>query len=848
MKGSETKLVAYMEGSRKRFVIPVYQRNYNWKIENCGQLYNDLIKVAKGRRKNHFFGSIVSVYNPDGVNDEFLVIDGQQRLTTVSLLLLAMHNFIKREVASTEKAALSERIYEEYLIDKWQDGYDKIKLKPVKSDRDAFINLFSDAAERIPGSNLTINYDYFYDRLRKEEIDIKELFDALCRFEIISITLNQDDNPQLIFESLNSTGVALSEGDKIRNFILMGLTFGEQNEYYEKYWNRIEECTDYEVSSFIRDYLSVKQQIIPAQSKIYVTFKAYAEENNIETETMLKELLAYAKRYRVLINGGTGDKTLDSCIYRLNRLETTVTRPFFLEVLRLGSENRLTADEVSDIFITTESYLFRRTICDLPTNALNKIFALLHREIMRYDGTDDNYVEKFKYAVVSKKERARFPDDTEFIKAFEERQIYLMNSKNKIYILERFENYGTAEDKDVYRHFDDGEYSVEHIMPQHLTPEWIKALGGDYEQIHEEWLHRISNLTLTAYNSKYSNSSFHEKKNMENGFAESGIRLNQYIARNDNWALPELEARSGHLMDKALSIWMYPITDFKPEKKQPDSYTLDEDAAFRGRKIIKFSYKNTEQPVASWIDMYERILKILHSEDKSVLSRFAYDSGKNNELSVYFSSRQDNLRSAIEIDENIYAESNTSTYLKISLLRRLFDFYGADQSDLVFFLRDKNEDDNESADGVRHELRKSYWEFALKHIKEAFNEEGPFSNVNPSKDNWINGFFGVGGFSLCCVANYDSVRTELVMNKGDKEKNKAAFDSLISHKSEIENRLGVSLSWNRGDDIKSSKIYHQLDTGIENEVNWLQAAKFHAEWIRKFYDTLVPYIKDADNR
>lgn len=843
MKGSETKLVAYMEGSRKRFVIPVYQRNYDWKIENCRQLYNDLIKVAKGKRKNHFFGSIVSVYNPDGVNDEFLIIDGQQRLTTVSLLLLAMYNFIKREVASTEKDALSERIYEEYLIDKWQDGYEKIKLRPVKSDRDAFINLFSDAAERISDSNLTINYDYFYDRLRKEEIDIKQLFDALCRFEIISITLNQDDNPQLIFESLNSTGVALSEGDKIRNFILMGLTTAEQNEYYEEYWNKIEECTGYEVSAFIRDYLSVKQHMITAQSKIYYTFKSYVEENNIETEEMLKELLAYARRYRILLNGGTGDKVVDSCIYRLNRLETTVTRPFFLEVLRLKSENRITADEVSDIFLITENYLFRRTICDLPTNALNKIFALLHRDIIRYDGTDDNYAEKFRYAVISKKERARFPDDTEFIKAFEERQIYLMNSKNKIYILERFENYGTSEDKDIYRHFDDGDYSIEHIMPQHLTPEWIKALGSDYESIHEEWLHRIANLTLTAYNSKYSNSAFSEKKNMENGFSESGIRLNSYIARNDNWALPELEKRSGHLMEKALSIWKYPATDFKPEEKQIDSYSLDEDADLSGRKVLKFSYKNTEQPVTSWIDMYERMLKILHNEDKSVLSGLAYNTDKNRELSVYFSNRQEDLRNATEIDENIYAESNTSTWLKITLLRRLFNLYGAEPSDLVFFLRDKNESDNENSDGARHELRRKYWEFALKYIKDAFGGEGPFANVNPSKDNWINGFFGVGGFYLCCVANYDSVRAELVMNKSEKEENKAAFDSLISNKAEIESRLGISLNWNRGDDIKSSKVYYQLDTGIENEINWIQAAKFHAEWSRKFYDVLVPYIK-----
>ena len=360
-----------------------------------------------------------------------------------------------------------------------------------------------------------------------------------------------DDNPQLIFESLNSTGLDLSEGDKIRNFILMGLPSKEQDDYYDKYWHKIEVCTKYDVSAFIRDYLSVKQQAIPQQKKIYINFKDYVELSKIDTEPLLSEMLAYAKRYQILLDGNSGNSVLDACILRLNRLETTVTRPFFLEVLRLYNEDKVTLAQVTEIFLTTENYLFRRTICDLPTNALNKIFLLLHREIIRYDSTDDDYVEKLKYALLSKKERARFPDDDEFAQAFVDRQIYLMNGKNKIYILERLENYGTSEDKDVYRHCDDGTYSIEHIMPQHLTPVWQKELGEDYAIIHEEWLHRIANLTLTAYNSKYSNSSFTEKKTMENGFDDSGIRMNTWIAKKDKWTLSEIEERSQYLQGRS---------------------------------------------------------------------------------------------------------------------------------------------------------------------------------------------------------------------------------------------------------------------------------------------------------
>ena len=839
MKGTECKFVKYMEGADKRFVIPVYQRNYDWKTENCKQLYDDLVKIIKEHRKSHFFGSLVSVYNPDGHNEEFLIIDGQQRLTTVSLLFLAMYNLIDKGIIVSETANLKQRIFEEYLVDKWKPEDTRIKLKPVKNDQKAFGKLFSDSTEHIRESNLTVNYDYFYDRIQKQEITIDQLYDAICCLEIINIRLDRDDNPQLIFESLNSTGLDLSEGDKIRNFILMGLPPKEQEVYYEKYWNKIEVCTKYDVSAFIRDYLSVKQQVIPQQKKIHTNFKEFVELGKIETESLLVEMLAYAKRYQILLDGKSGSAALDACIDRLNRLETTVTRPYFLEVLRLYSENKLTLAQVTEIFLTMENYLFRRTMCDLPTNALNKIFLMLHREIVRYDGTEDNYVEKLKYALLSKKERARFPDDEEFKAAFAERPVYLMNSKTKIYILERFENFGTSEDKDVYRHCDDGTYSIEHIMPQHLTPVWQKELGDDYEQIHELWLHRMANLTLTAYNSKYSNSSFTEKKTMQNGFDDSGIRMNTWIAKKDKWTLKEIEERNEHLMGRALMIWVRPTTAFKPVEKQLDSCTLEDDEMLSGRLIARFSYKNTEQPVTSWVEMYQKVLKILFAEDKTIITKLAVSSEDN--IALHFSMNPTEFTKNVEIGDGIFVWTNTNTQSKLSVLKRIFKLYGADPSDLVFYLRDENGNAEDEA-GTCNELRRRYWAFALEHIHE-MHGDASFSNVHPSKENWISGFFGVSGFSLNCVANYDCARVEFWLGKADKDANKKAFDLLYSHKDEIETTLGMSLKWNRNDDVKSSKIYCQLDNvSIENEIDWLQMARFHAEWSKKFYDVIVPYL------
>lgn len=841
MKGSELRLIEYMEGSKKRFIIPVYQRNYDWKIENCKQLYDDLIQVIKNNSKTHFFGSIVSVYEPSGRNTEFLIIDGQQRLTTMSLLFLALYNLLEEKIIISEDESLKDQIYEDFLVDKYQPQEKRMKLKPIKNDQKAFSKLFNSKDDYIKDSNLTINYSYFYERIQKQEITIDELFDAICRLEIINITLNNEDNPQLIFESLNSTGLDLSEGDKIRNYILMGLPKQKQDEYYEKYWNCIEKCTKYDVSSFIRDYLSVKQLVIPSQKKVYINFKKYVEDSSLKIIEILEDLLSYAKRYNILLCEKTSSKELNSCINRLNRLETTVTRPFFLEVLRLYDENQINLNEVAEAFSITESYLFRRTICDLPTNALNKIFLLLNREIMRYDGTDSNYIEKLKFALLSKKDRARFPNDDDFSLMFTEKPIYQMNSKNKIYILERLENFGTLEDKDIYRHYDEGEYSIEHIMPQHLTPAWIKELGDSYEEIHDTWLHRIANLTLTAYNSKYSNSTFVEKKTMKNGFEDSGIRLNTYVSKKDKWTLAELRDRNDYLLKRALNIWAFPSTNYKPQEKQLDSYTLDDEASFlSGRQIAKFVYKGTEQPVVSWVEMYTKVLRALYLEDKTIIAKIALSTG--DDLSIHFSTNKRIFKKCDEIGDNVYVQTNTNTQSKLSVLNRLYKLYGMDPTDLVFYLRDSN--DKEAEKGTRFEIRRRYWGYALKFIKEENFDNKSFDNVNTSKENWINGTFGIGGFAICCIANYDFARVDVYFGKTNANENKIAFDNVMLHKLEIESNLGVNLEWDRGDDVKRSIISYRLENvSIYNENDWLQIAKFHAKWSKKFIDAIVPYLK-----
>lgn len=851
MKGSESKLTAFMEGADKRYVIPVYQRKYDWKYENCRQLFDDLKKIIIDQRNSHFFGSIVSAVVPNGSKIEYHIIDGQQRLTTVTLLLLAIRNLIAQGKIKDTEGMLDEQITQRFLISPWANEDDKIKLRPVKSDREALVRLFGDEEDYDHSSNLTMNYQFFCDMIMREEISVSDLYAAIGKLEIISITLDPGDNAQLIFESLNSTGLALTEGDKIRNYVLMGLPAQDQTNYYEKYWVKIEKSTDNDVSGFIRDYLSIKQQVTPTVNTVYRAFKNYAESLSVTVDSLLSDLLRYARYFEKLLTckSGLNEPKLNDCLYRLKRLEIVVTRPFLMEVLRLYQDEKLTKEDVLKVFLITENYLFRRNICEVPTSALSKIFLNLNKEILRFEHNADNYVSKFIFALLSKKESGRFPDDEEFSKALSEKQVYLMRGKYKAYLFERFENFGTVETKDVYTHLDHNEYTIEHIMPQHLTPAWNESLGQHAAEIHATWVHRLANLTLTGYNPNLSNNTFIEKRDAkEGGYKASGLKMNQKISQKNHWGLEELEERSQEMVQLAMEIWAYPETSFVPVEKEFDSCSLDdENYDLTGRDIVKYSYLATEQPVTSWIDMFEHVIKFLHQKDRSVLVSLAYGKKDNKDLAAYVSHQESELRSALKIDENIYIEKNTSTAMKISILRRMFTLYDADPMDLIFYLKDPEM--KKISDADRNDIRKRYWEYALPLIQEQNSHRGTYSNCHPGTSNTVSGFFGIRGVCISCVANYDLARIDFYLGNNEAQRNKEMFDLLYQHKSEIENGLGVTLEWNRADNNKASWISYRLEhVSIANEADWPRMAKFHAEWSDKICSAMLEYLLDDEEK
>lgn len=685
MKANEKWLLRFLDSSDTNFIIPVYQRNYDWKKEQCKQLYDDLINVVKYDYKSHFFGTIVSIYNDSSRDREYLIIDGQQRITTVSLMLLAIYNILDKERLESNKIR-KEKIYNQYLVNPYMDDDSKLKLKPIKDDRKVFENIFNDEVLD-EESNISINYKYFYNRIIEGEVSIDDLYSAIERLMIVEIELkNGEDDPQLIFESLNSTGLDLTDADKVRNFILMDKSSKEQEELYNNYWNKVEKNTIYNVTNFIRDYMTMKEKKISNINKVYTNFKTYIKDNNIDIKDCLKDMLIYSEYYNKILTSKTGIKEADNHLERINKMEVRVSYPFFLEILNDYYKNVICEKELIEIFNIIESYIFRRIMCKVATNALNKVFMNLCKEIKNYKDYDNNYVEILKFILSNKNLSQRIPDDTEFKRNFFENNIYNWKSKNKLYLLERLENYNNTEKVDIERLVDQNELTIEHIMPQNLTPNWIEMLGDNYKEIHEKYLHTIGNLTLTGYNSQMSNRPFQDKKNIENGFNNSRLKLNRYIASIEKWDEEEISKRTEILFDIAKEIWKYPNTKYRIEKSKENLFYISEEEDLTNTKVKSFSFMGAEQQCKTWTELFEEVCKMLYDLDPVIFRKITKKDFGDEYLNKRFTSNNTELRSAFKLADDVYVEKNLNTNAKIYTLKVLLDEYEIDYNELSYYI------------------------------------------------------------------------------------------------------------------------------------------------------------------
>lgn len=691
MKAEERELLRFLEGTDKNFIIPIYQRNYDWKKENCKQLFNDLENAISKKLSTHFFGSIVC--KPEDL-ERIIIIDGQQRITTVSLLLLAIYNNIKNNNIEVQEQ-LDEKILNEYLINKYSPKEKKIKLKPIKKDQEAFKLLFENQKEEfIKESNLTQNYEYLYKRVEESKYSPEELYSAIKRLMIVVIQLHESDNPQLIFESMNSTGLDLTEADKIRNYILMDKQYEEQEKYYTEYWSKIEKNVGYDTTSFIKDYLTIKMQKVPTYSKIYRIFKEdYIIRNNLDIEKVLEEMLVYSKIYSEIRKNNTSNKNIDRYLSNLNYLRYTLLYPYLMQLLKHYEENELSEVELDECLKTIETYILRRIICGKPTNALSKGFCNLDKEIItiiekrKFDM--NMYADVMKYVLINKKGHLIFPTDEEFKKAFKEFHLYETQMATKNYVLEELENYNNKEKILNLNSIESSEFSIEHIMPQTLSPAWKKALGNNYGEIYEKYIHTIGNLTLTGYNSEYSNKLFIEKRDMEKGFKDSRLHLNADLAKLEKWDEEEIVKRAEKLTSKALEIWNMPETKYKEEDEYISAYDLsDTETSFIGEKIKSFRFDNHVYDVNSWKEFCENIARFLYDLDKIPFIELVKRTGENSEENAKrFSSNPKELRRPTKIDDDIYIETNYNTDAMLNSIRYIADAYSIEQSEIEFILK-----------------------------------------------------------------------------------------------------------------------------------------------------------------
>ncbi|MBU3681100.1 MAG: DUF262 domain-containing protein [Flavobacterium sp.] len=638
MKASSANFLTLIKGP-KQFVIPIYQRTYSWQIAQCNKLFNDILRISKeGNSPGHFIGSVVyfqeSIHTVSDV-PKLLVIDGQQRLTTISIMIAALAEFVRDNQVDIDTNFTKLQNY--YLLNAEEEGELRYKLLLTRRDKDSLINIIkgvplgNDASLRVAD-----NFKFFKEKINAE--NAVDIYNGIMRLFIVDVALEKDkDNPQLIFESLNSTGLDLSQADLIRNYILMGQEIKLQTELYEKYWYPMEQSYGNEYTAsfdwFMRDYLSVKTGTIPRIDRVYDSFKTYASSSKApDTITeVVQDIYKFSGYYVNMVLHKEPNAELQKGFKNISKLKVDVCYPFLLPVYNDFATGTITNDEFKQIISLVENYVFRRAICGIPTNSMNKTFATIYKAIQKTD-----YLEGVKAAFQILDSYKRFPTDTEFEKEIVVKEVY--NFRNRNYMLSKLENYKRKEFVNV------DDYTIEHIIPQNpdLSNEWQKMLGEDWKEVQSKYLHSLGNLTLTGYNSELSDKPFSQKKTMEGGFNDSPIRLNDFLRKVDIWNAENIEARAKELAEKARQIW------FAPNLSQEvlDKYRTEE------KTTTVYSIEQYEHLKGEMLDLYHALKKRILNIDSSVKEEYKnrYIAFKSSTNFVDIVPQKVRLRLSLNID------------------------------------------------------------------------------------------------------------------------------------------------------------------------------------------------------
>ena len=668
------KLLGLLKENKSTFNIPVYQRNYEWNREQVEQFFRDIEAIIKDDFKNgHFLGTIVFVSNEkQGLMMERIIIDGQQRITTTVLLLKAIHDSLDKN--NEEEKYLKEDIYETYIINKYVDEKYKLKLKPVEEDMKAYTDLI-ESNQINEGSKIYSNYKLLMKLISNSEYDVQQIYMALSYVEIVYISLDKNsrsENPQLIFESLNSTGLSLTEADLIRNFILMGLEYDVQVELYKKYWLNIEKfLTNARIPEFVRDYLTMKISYAPNRNKVYATFKKYYLKNNFTSEDILMDLLRYSRYYHWFVNLETGIDDIDEWLWRLENMKSTVVYPYLLELFDDYFEKKIiNKDELLETMNIINSYLYRRTICNIPTNALNKVFASMAKGVSDLRNNGKSHIEAVSDYLMGKSGSSIFPRNEQFRKSFMELDIYNRRNRLALFTLYNIEKYQHKEVVELEQ------LTIEHIMPQTLTPKWNIDLGRDAEEVHKLYKDTIGNLTITRYNSEMSNKSFEDKKDI---YADSNIKLTRDIIEFEKWDKESIVSRANNLFKLAEKIWPVPkdnYIDVSQENLIPgEEYSIMDNVDVTGYKPTALIIDNDRISITSWREMLIEMSMFLLDFDRELF----YSLLDNKNFKKLIFRYPDTIKREKQLAKDLYLETKFSANDILNYVKLLAKEYGMEE-------------------------------------------------------------------------------------------------------------------------------------------------------------------------
>ena len=673
MEARKIKLLEFIGNGKKTFNIPVYQRNYDWKEEQCRKLFEDIQNIVKSDYEiEHFLGTVVFVSSKSEMNfNEYVLIDGQQRITSIMLLLKVLHEKVTDE---NDK----EEIWEEYLINKRAPEENlRIRLKPVESDGMPYKKLIEENDISLT-SNVCKNYRLFEKLIQESNYSAEEIYKALGKIELVYIQLEKgkkSENPQMIFESLNSTGLSLTQGDLIRNYLLMNHEYEKQKMLYKNFWLEIEKrITNEKISDFVRDYLTMKNGSISNKDKVYDDFKKYIKQNNenMDEEGILEELKTYSEYYSWFLNGNSPNNKINEKLSEFRYLRNTTVYPLILSVFEdTYSYKNINENELFDILNLLISYIFRRSVCGYTTNSLNKVFA----SIVVLLKSKDIY-KQIEKGLMSKS----FPGDEEFRAEFIKCNFYKKGTEFCKYTLKLLEIFENKEQTDMEN------ITIEHIMPQTLNSEWRIELGSKFEQIHSEYINTIGNLTLTGYNPELSNKNFELKKRY---YEESNIKMSREIVNYDKWKDTEIKDRAEQLFEKAKKIWKLPqgydnknIDNLEYGK----NYLLGSNINITGKKPSKLIISGKEYSIKSWKELIEKLCLELYELEPRILRELIYNPSFKGKEKDIVTQNKEKLRAPVKIDEDLYIESNLNSNAILNYANMIATEYELEE-EIFFVLR-----------------------------------------------------------------------------------------------------------------------------------------------------------------